>query len=109
MRYWFLALTFSLNCPIVSQDRPDDRRIALWQSIKRELFSANGPRYFEENLRDAHLPPLEGKLVDAIPEGHPTELLLEMPGGSGPEVALRLKRPMGKQPGRRERFLNGSG
>jgi hypothetical protein len=68
----------------------------LWIELKKQLISAEGPKYFEGNIKDAELPPLVGKLLSAKPTGQPSVLTLAMFGSDRPEVTLRLKDKDGK-------------
>jgi hypothetical protein len=46
---------------------------------------------FEQGLKDAVPPALEGTLVSSSPKEHPSEFLVAMPGSDVPDVTLRLK------------------
>lgn len=63
---------------------------ALWSNIKKQLTAANGEEYFRANLQNADLPILIGTLLSATPNDHPAQLVLNLSGGSTPEVTLIL-------------------
>ena len=74
--------------PLQAQDAQPRTR-PLWLLLKKTLMGADGPEYFEMNMKGAELPPLAGKLVSPTPTDHPSILLLAMDGDK-PQVTLRF-------------------
>ncbi len=71
--------------------------LGLWRNIKKELQTDNGQTYFDANMKGAELPggvngvtQFKGKLVSAMPELRPKELVLAMEDPSKPDVTLKL-------------------
>ncbi|HTS25015.1 MAG TPA: hypothetical protein VMH81_04025 [Bryobacteraceae bacterium] len=79
-------------------------QIALWMKIKAQLADpTTGDQYFQGQLKDAAVPQLSGRLVEARPACHPRELLVVVPVPNGtkplsPEISLKLDKPLGGQP-----------
>jgi hypothetical protein len=55
----------------------------LWRSVRTELQSERGPKYFEESVKDCLIPGgahdlkrFRGRLIAMRPEKNPTELTL---------------------------------
>ncbi len=77
--------------------------LALWMKIKAALAAADGEHYFETELKDSAVPPLQGVVVDAKPECRPTELHIAIATPSDtqnprPEVLLKLEKPLAGKP-----------
>lgn len=78
-------------------------QIALWMRIKGQLADTNGDQYFQGQLKDAAVPQLTGRLVEAKPACHPKELLVgvEVPDSMKPlqaEISLKLDKPLAGKP-----------
>jgi len=76
---------------------------ALWTKIKTALSASDGEHYFETELKDSAVPPLQGVVVEAKPECRPTELRIAvvLPNdaeNSRPEVLLKLEKPLTGKP-----------
>lgn len=95
MRYrlMFLAVLVSTLAAQAPAARPVDLNAAraLWRNIKNQLTAANGEEYFRLNLENADVPDLIGTLVSATPANQPAQLILNLSGGSTPEVTLIFK------------------
>ena len=78
-------------------------QLALWMKIKAQLSDVNGDQYFQGQLKDAAMPQLTGRLVEARPACKPKELLVAvpLPDTQKPwqsEITLKLDKPMADQP-----------
>jgi tetratricopeptide (TPR) repeat protein len=78
-------------------------QLALWMKIKGALADANGPEYFESQLKNSAVPQLRGTLVAAKPACRPKELLVAFPLPDAPqplqaEITLKLDKPLGGKP-----------
>jgi len=76
---------------------------ALWTKIKTALSASDGEHYFETELKDSAVPPLQGVVVEAKPACRPTELRIAvvLPNdaeNSRPEVLLKLEKPLTGKP-----------
>jgi len=77
--------------------------LALWTKIKTALSASDGEHYFETELKDSAVPPLQGVIVEAKPECRPTELrvAIVLPNdaqNSRPEVLLKLEKALTGKP-----------
>lgn len=77
--------------------------LALWMKIKTALAAADGVHYFETELKDSAVPPLQGIVVEAKPECRPTELRIAIAAPTDaqnprPEVLLKLEKPLPGKP-----------
>ena len=54
-------------------------QLAMWMGIKSQLAGANGPQYFESQLKDSAVPKLKGTLVEGKPACRSKELLISVP------------------------------
>jgi tetratricopeptide (TPR) repeat protein len=81
--------------------------LALWVGIKRELTSPNGPAYFENSLKNAHIPgpdgipvgdtkvtKLKGTVVSVDPPKRPKKLVLGLSSPNMSEVTLVFDNPL---------------
>ncbi|HSB14369.1 MAG TPA: hypothetical protein VLE22_07910 [Bryobacteraceae bacterium] len=75
--------------------------LALWLNVRSELTGANGPQYWEGQVKGAGLPggvsgvsKFKGKLVSHAPAKNPKELVLAISDASTPEVTLKLDEAM---------------
>lgn len=77
---------------------------ALWKDIKTALTGDEGQAYFESSMKGAALPggiekagvkvtKFKGKLVSAVPETNPKEIVLSISGDIG-DVTLKLDSPL---------------
>jgi len=77
--------------------------LALWMRIKTALSATDGENYFESELKDSAVPPLQGVVVEAKPECHATELRIAIVApndaqNSRPEVLLKLAKALTGKP-----------
>lgn len=85
--------------------------LALWVGIKRELTGPNGPSYFENSLKNAHIPgpdgilvgettvkKLKGTVVSYDPPKRPKKLVLGLSSPSMSEVTLVFENPLAAAP-----------
>jgi len=85
--------------------------LALWVGIKRELSGPNGPSYFENSLKNAHIPgpdgipvgettvkKLKGTVVSADPPKRPKKLVLGLSSPNMSEVTLVFENPLAAVP-----------
>ena len=77
--------------------------LALWMKIKTALAAADGEHYFETELKDSAVPPLQGVVIEAKPECRPTELRIAIAApndaqNTRPEVLLKLDKPLAGKP-----------
>lgn len=81
--------------------------LALWVGIKRELTGPNGPTYFENSLKDAHIPGpegiqvgdtkvtrLKGTVVSVDPPKRPKKIVLGLSSPNMSEVTLVFENPL---------------
>ena len=81
--------------------------LALWVGIKRELTGPNGPSYFENSLKNAHIPgpdgipvgdtvvkKLKGTVVSVDPPKRPKKLVLGLSSPNMSEVTLVFDNPL---------------
>lgn len=94
----------------IEQDRQADfesryPEVALWTKIRAALAAPDGQQYFESGVKNAAVPQLTGRLVEAKPVCRPTELRVAVRGET-PEILLKLAKPLaGKaEPGTEFRF-----
>jgi hypothetical protein len=73
-------------------------QLALWREIKSELTAADGQQYFASELKDAAVPQLAGKLVEAKPACRPRELLVAITQPGVAEIQIRLDKPLSGKP-----------
>ncbi|HZT33149.1 MAG TPA: hypothetical protein VFA33_24895 [Bryobacteraceae bacterium] len=78
--------------------RKSNPQLALWMGIRKELTGANGEQYFDANLKNAAVPKLKGKLVDAKPATRSKELLVAISDATNAEVTLKLDAPLTGKP-----------
>ena len=81
----------------------DNPQLAMWIIIKAALVEAHGEQYFAGQLKNAAVPQLWGKLMEARPACRPRELLVSVPVPDAPgppsaEIALRLEKPLSGKP-----------
>jgi hypothetical protein len=86
------ALTVgALCCYLLAQAQEPDPRVdprsALWAGIKKQLTGPDGEQYFESNLKGTALPSMRGTVVRV---SAPNAVLLNLSGGTTPEVMLLL-------------------
>lgn len=85
--------------------------LALWVGIKRELTGANGPSYFENSLKNAHIPgpdgilvgettvkKLKGTVVSVDPPKRPKKVVLGLSSPNMSEVTLVFENPLAAAP-----------
>jgi hypothetical protein len=77
----------------------DHPELALWMKIRTALSQPDGEQYFASDLKDADVPQLVGKLIEAKPACRPRELLvaIPLPDGTSQSVAelqLKLDKPL---------------
>ncbi len=85
--------------------------LALWVGIKRELTGPNGPSYFENSLKNAHIPgpdgilvgetmvkKLKGTVVSVDPPKRPKKLVLGLSSPNMSEVTLVFDTPLAVAP-----------
>ncbi len=94
MRRWCLpwALLCALlvtHIPLISQASENS---AQWKIVKQQLMGPSGKEFFEKNVKNFLLPPLEGTLVSSNPVGEGEAFLIALQDDITPEVKLRLKR-----------------
>jgi hypothetical protein len=65
-------------------------QLALWLSIKRQLAGPGGADYFESGLKGAQLPALRGTVLSTTWTESTSQFVLNLSGGSTPEVVLRV-------------------
>lgn len=91
----------------IAQQAADDferqnPQIALWMKVKAALSAANGPDYFESELKNSAVPPLLGVVVEARPACRPKELLVAIrepkQASLEGEILLKLDKPLTGQP-----------
>jgi len=75
-----------------------DPEVALWLSVKKELFGPAAHDYFLLRMKDRQLPDpssgvehFKGIVISSKPKARPTELVLAMSDGKTPEVTLTLR------------------
>lgn len=81
--------------------------LALWVGIKRELTGANGAAYFENSLKNAHIPGpdgimvgettikrLKGTVVSVDPPKRPKKVVLGLSSPNMSEVTLVFENPL---------------
>ncbi|MGQ9917458.1 MAG: hypothetical protein ACUVS7_08580 [Bryobacteraceae bacterium] len=81
--------------------------LALWVGIKRELTGANGAAYFENSLKNAHIPgpdgievgetrvtKLKGTVVSVDPPKRPKKVVLGLSSPNMSEVTLVFENPL---------------
>ncbi len=79
--------------------------LALWVSIKRQLQDSNGPQYFEQSLKNAHIPggvevgttkveKLKGVVISHKPAVNPKEVVVGLSSNEMSEVTLRFDTPL---------------
>jgi hypothetical protein len=74
-----------------------DQAAALWSELKSQLTGPKSQEYFEQNIKNAQLPVLAGRLVAGTPKDRPSVLTLAMYGASEADVTLRLKSKGGEE------------
>ncbi len=81
--------------------RESNPMMALWMSIKKELAAPNGEQYFNDTVKDAHLPggamnvqKFKGWVISHKPAKNPTEIVLGIADQSTPEVTLKMEKPL---------------
>ena len=87
-----LAAIFAVS-PTRAQEKalPAHPDKELWSLLKKALTSEDGQEYFDQNIKGAQLPPLEGRVVSATPAERPSVLVLTMYDGDHAEVTLRFR------------------
>jgi hypothetical protein len=78
-------------------------KVALWLGIKSQLAGANGPQYFEGQLKNAAVPQLRGTVVEGKPACRSKELFISVPlpdqqGTAPAEITLKLDAPLTGKP-----------
>lgn len=73
-----------------------DPALALWVSIKENLTGEGGEKYFQDNMKDALVPPenmpaFKGALIRSDPVKNPKKLVLRITDPEKPEVTLILE------------------
>lgn len=81
--------------------RKTNPMLALWMSIKKELASDNGETYFENRMKNAHIPggvldvqKFRGKVISQTPARRPSEIVVGIADATNAEVTLKLDQPM---------------
>jgi tetratricopeptide (TPR) repeat protein len=87
--------------------KKSDPVLALWVGIKRELTGPNGPSYFENSLKNAHIPgpdgipvgemkvtKLKGTVVSVDPPKRPKKIVLGLSSPNMSEVTLVFDNPL---------------
>ncbi len=71
-------------------------QLALWMTLKTTLTAADGEKYFEDKMKGSAMPggvngiaQFKGKLVTAIPETRPKELILSILESTG-DVTIKI-------------------
>lgn len=85
--------------------------LALWVGIKRELTGPNGAAYFENSLKNAHIPgpdgievgetkvtKLKGTVVSVDPPKRPKKIVLGLSSPNMSEVTLAFENPLAVAP-----------
>lgn len=77
--------------------------LALWTKIKTALSATDGENYFESELKNSAVPPLQGIVVEAKPECRAMELRIAIVSpndtqNSRPEVLLKLEKALTGKP-----------
>jgi tetratricopeptide (TPR) repeat protein len=67
--------------------------LARWLEIKK-LLTDGGEAYFKDNMSDAAMPPLKGKVLSGKPACNSKELTLALADDTTPEVTLKLDAPI---------------
>ena len=65
-------------------------QLALWLNVKKELIAANGEQYFAENVKNAAIPKLRGKVVSQKPPKAPNLVVVGIENSDVGEVTLKL-------------------
>jgi tetratricopeptide (TPR) repeat protein len=66
-------------------------QLALWLTVKGQLLSEDGQKYFDSSMKGAAVPKLKGWLISAKPPVKSKELLVSMEGKDQPvNVTLKL-------------------
>ena len=87
-----LVLLGCLLCWIPQISRSQDFASAkLWTGLKAQLSGPKGAEFFEQLLKGARLPVLEGTLISSTPANQPREFLIAISDDKIPEVTLRLE------------------
>jgi TolA-binding protein len=71
--------------------------LARWQEIKK-LLTDGGEAYFKDNMSDAAMPALKGKVLGGKPACNSRELTLALSDSTTPEVTLKLDTPLKGKP-----------
>ncbi len=81
--------------------RKTNPMLALWMSVKKELAGPNGPSYFEEKVKNAHLPggvsgveKFKGTVISQTPAAKPKEVVIGIADPNTPEVTLKFETPL---------------
>ncbi|HUA61844.1 MAG TPA: outer membrane protein assembly factor BamD [Verrucomicrobiae bacterium] len=81
--------------------------LARWLEIKK-LLTNGGEAYFKDNMADAGMPPLKGKIVGAKPACNSKELLVALSDDTTAEVTLKLDTPIKGKPEQGEISFEGA-
>jgi len=71
--------------------------LARWLEIKK-LLTDGGEAYFKDNMQDAAMPALKGKVLDGKPACNSRELMVALSDDTTPEVTLKLDTPLRGKP-----------
>jgi len=71
--------------------------LARWLEIKK-LLTNGGEAYFKDNMADAGMPLLKGKIVGAKPACNSKELSVALSDDTTPEVTIKLDTPIKGKP-----------
>lgn len=87
------------------QEKKSNPSLALWKTLKTELTGANGPQFFESNMKGAKVPggaegvhKFRGTLIAARPAVRPKELVVGVTDPSTPEATLKLETALAGKP-----------
>ena len=69
-------------------------QLALWMTVKKELVTPQGAKYFEDNVKGTALPKLRGKVIATKPVAKPKEIVVAIVEANTPEITLKLETAM---------------
>jgi hypothetical protein len=69
-------------------------QLALWMSMRKQLDSVDGEKYFNDTLKPAPFPKLKGTVVGCAPDAAPTDVRLGLGNGVAAEVTLKFSAPL---------------
>ncbi|HWC96669.1 MAG TPA: hypothetical protein VG456_07965 [Candidatus Sulfopaludibacter sp.] len=71
--------------------------LASWLTIRKQLDSPDGDKYFAETLRPTRLPRLKGTVIRCTPAKRPTEIVLGVSNAVTEEVVLKVASPFARE------------